>query len=60
MAKDKTEKGNAVVRECNLKFDGSGDGVSSISLSGDSLEESRSESYIYMMKELSRHTSFRI
>lgn len=46
-AKDKTEKGNAVVRECNLKFDGSGDGVSSISLSGDTVLKRAEASHIY-------------
>ena len=60
MAKDKTETGNAIVRECNFKFDGSGDGVSSISLSGDTALKSAEASHIYMMKELSRHASFRI
>lgn len=47
MAKDKTEKGNAVVRECNIKFDGSGDGVSSISLSGDTVLRAEA-SHIYI------------
>lgn len=48
MAKDKTEKWNAIVREWNSKFDGGGDGVSSISLSGDTVLKSAEASHIYI------------
>ena len=48
---EKTEQSNVI------HLDGSGDGVSSISLSGDTVLKSAEASHIYMMKELSRQNS---
>lgn len=59
MAKNKTGKGNAIVRECSFKYGGSGDTSSSL-LSVDTILTNMKTSHVYMMEECSRHTFFRI
>ena len=59
MAKNKTGKGNAIVREYSFKYGGSG-GTSSSLLNGDTILTNMKTSHVYMMEERSRHTFFRI